>query len=100
MDILGVLGITGAAATAIAVFLLGKIKKFFATQESRAEARKEESMLTLRGLKAVGHLSEAVAIAQKAGVPNGETDKALSYYHEYAKDLNGYLYRQAAANHE
>lgn len=94
--IISVLGVGGV----ISGIILRRLDKMEKKQDSREEARKQESVLTISGLKAVGHLSEATALAVKRGHTNGEMDTAFEYYREFTDDLNDYLLRQnAERNH-
>lgn len=94
--IISVLGVGGV----ISGVVLRRLDQMEKKQDSREEARKEESVLVIKGLKAVGHLSEATALAQKRGHTNGETETALEYYKDFNDDLSNYLLRQnAERNH-
>lgn len=94
--IISVFGVGGI----ISGVLLRRLDKMEKKQDGRDAARKEESVLVISGLKAVGHLSEATALAQKRGHVNGEMDTALEYYKNFNDDLSGYLLRQnAERNH-
>lgn len=94
--IISVLGVGGV----ISGVVLRRLDRMEKKQDSREEARKEESVLVIKGLKAVGHLSEATALAQKRGHTNGETETALEYYKDFNDDLSNYLLRQnAERNH-
>lgn len=94
--IISVLGVGGI----ISGVVLRRLDRMEKKQDSREEARKEESVLVIKGLKAVGHLSEASALALKRGHTNGETDTALEYYKDFNDNLSNYLLRQnAERNH-
>lgn len=68
--------------------------------DEQDEARIEESVLIMQGMKAVGHLAEESAVAQKTGRVNGELDEAIRYYTAFKDDLNRYLLKQnAVKNH-
>jgi hypothetical protein len=47
--------------------------------DKRDAAREKMNILLIQGVNASISLGEAVAIAQKRGQPNGETEKALDY---------------------
>lgn len=64
--------------------------------DRQEEARIDESVLTISGLRAIGHLAEATAIAQRDGHTNGEMKTALEYYKDSKDELNDYLLRRAA----
>lgn len=94
--IISTLGVGGM----ISGILLRRLDRMEKKQDSREEASKRESVLIIKGLKAVGHLSEATALAQKRGHTNGETETALEYYHDFTDDLNDFLLQQnAERNH-
>ena len=94
--IISALGVGGM----ISGILLRRLDRMEKKQDSREEASKRESVLVIKGLKAVGNLSEATAIAQKRGHTNGETETALEYYRDFTDDLNDFLLQQnAERNH-
>lgn len=94
--VVSILGVGGL----ISGVLLRRLDRMEKKEDRRDEARKQESILVISGLKAVGHLSEATALAQKRGHTNGEMDTALDYYKGFTDDLNDYLLRQnAERNH-
>ena len=62
----------------------------------REQNRIEESYICMKMLKALCHLSEALAIAQQEGRTNGEMKTALKYYTEARDDLNNYVCRTSA----
>jgi hypothetical protein len=64
----------------------------------RAEARKQENLLTMRMIKAVGKLSFANAIALKDGKVNGVMEEALKYYGEASDKMTEFLQDQAVDN--
>ena len=64
-------------------------------QESRAEARKQESLLTMRMMKAIGKLSYANSVAIKEGKVNGVMEEALVYYRDASNELTEFLQAQA-----
>lgn len=95
-SILGALGVGGIISGTVLAYL----RKIDKKQELREEARIKESILLLEGLQATGHLSEAVAIAQKNGKTNGETETALKYYQAFKDKKNAFLLEQSATkNH-
>ena len=94
--IVSVLGMGGI----ISGLLLRKIDQMDQKQDRRDESRVKESVLIISGLQAVGHLSEATAIAQKNGHTNGEMETAFTYYRNFNDDLNAFLLQQnAERNH-
>lgn len=97
--IVSFLGIGGM----ISGVVLRKIDKSSRDSEKRAAereaARMKENVLILQGIHATGQLSSSTAIALKNGKCNGETEKALSRYAEFERDLDNYLLEQNALNH-
>jgi hypothetical protein len=86
--------------TVVGGLVLRKINKMDQKEDDREESRKKESVMIFRGLQAIGHLSEATAIAQKNGHTDGEMETAFTYYHGFTDDLNSYLLQQnAERNH-
>lgn len=63
--------------------------------KERAEARKQESLITMRMIKAIGKLSYANSIAIKEGKVNGVMEEALMYYRETSSELSEFLQEQA-----
>ena len=63
--------------------------------KERAEARKQESLITMRMIKAVGKLSYANSTAIKEGKVNGGMEEALRYYRETSSELSEFLQEQA-----
>ncbi len=80
----------------IAAILIFYLTRFGQKLDKREEARIEESVVTISMLKAIGHLSEANAIALQCGKCNGEMDRAMTYYTKANDDLTNYLVRQSA----
>lgn len=75
-------------------------KKRESRDEELAEARQRESVLIIQSLTAIGHLSEATAIAIKEQKVNGKMDTALKYYTEAKDEMHTYLLQQnARINH-
>lgn len=62
---------------------------------ARADSRKQESLITMRMIKAIGKLSYANSIAIKEGKVNGVMDEALMYYRETSSELSEFLQEQA-----
>lgn len=63
--------------------------------KARADSRKQESLLTMRMIKAIGKLSYANSIAIKEGKVNGVMEEALMYYRETSSELSEFLQEQA-----
>lgn len=66
--------------------------------QSRAELHRQESLLILKSIKAIGNLSHATAIAVKNNKVNGEMQSALIYYEQINKELSEFLQAQTANN--
>lgn len=63
-------------------------------------ALKNENLIVMRNLQAIGYLAEATAYAQKEGKTNGRMTEALAYYVVAKDETNKYLLEQNyAANH-
>ena len=63
--------------------------------KARVESRKQESLLTMRMIKAIGKLSYANSVAIKEGKVNGVMEDALMYYREMSTELSEFLQEQA-----
>lgn len=63
--------------------------------KERAEARKQESLITMRMIKAVGKLSYANSIAIKEGKVNGVMEEALMYYRDASNEMTEFLQEKA-----
>lgn len=61
----------------------------------RAHARKQENLLTMRMIKAVGKLSYANSVAIKDGKVNGVMEDALIYYRDASDEMTEFLQEQA-----
>lgn len=85
----------GGAGVVSGVFLR-RFDRMEKKMDKQEEARIEESVVIVTGIRAIGHLSEATAIAQKQGHANGETETAMKHYREANDELNDYLLRRAA----
>ncbi len=64
---------------------------FVKRQNDRDKAREKMNILLIQGVNASISLGEAVAIAQKRGVPNGETEKALAYAVDVKHKIRDFL---------
>jgi len=80
--------------------IMWRINKMDKSQRAREAARISENIIIMRGLQAIGNLSEASAIAIKLQKCNGETDRSLAEYGLYKHDLNNYLLNQNALRNE
>lgn len=63
--------------------------------KERAEARKQESLITMRMIKAVGKLSYANSVAIKGGKVNGVMEEALMYYRDASSEMTKFLQEKA-----
>ena len=63
--------------------------------KARADTRKQESLLTMRMMKAVGQLSYANSVAIREGKVNGVMQEALVYYRETSSEFSKFLQEQA-----
>ena len=64
--------------------------------EEKEQARTEEMILLLTGVKAAGALSYATAIAIKRGHANGEVEQGVEEYKKWEKELDTFLIQQSA----
>lgn len=60
-----------------------------------ADSRKQESLITMRMMKAIGKLSYANSIAIKEGKVNGVMEEALMYYRETSNEMTEFLQEKA-----
>ncbi|MCK9444546.1 MAG: hypothetical protein M0Q14_08475 [Tissierellaceae bacterium] len=67
--------------------------------KERAEARKQENLLTMRMIKAVGKLSYANSVAIKEGKVNGVMEEALIYYRDASNEMTEFLQEQAVEHY-
>jgi hypothetical protein len=92
---LAVFSFVGGAGV-VGGLILRRFDKIDRKLDKQEEARVDESIVIISGLRAIGHLSEATAMAQKRGHTNGETETALAYYQKSKDELNNYLLRRSA----
>lgn len=87
----------GSVVSGTALFLLQRwFKKKDARDELRDEAKAKENVLIIKSINAVGHLTEATAIALENGKTNGEIHRALKEYSAVDKELYNYLLERNA----
>lgn len=87
----------GSVVSGTALFLLQRwFKRKEVRDEQRYEAKARENILIIKSINAVGHLTEATAIALENGKTNGEMHQALKEYGEVDKELYNYLLEQNA----
>lgn len=67
---------------------------FVKRQSDRDKAREQINILLVQGVGASVSLGEAVAIAQKNGKSNGETEKALNYAKDAKHNITNFLTAQ------
>lgn len=96
MDISDFISIAASFFVAAAVFYMQRRQKRSDLAEKRhADARKEESLLSLELNMANSKLSYAVAMAIKRGRANGEVEEAILAYEAAKKKYYSFLNRQA-----
>jgi len=91
----------GLGALLSAVILIGVkmiVSRMEARMDMRTKTRIEENMLMMKGICAAGGLSEAVAVAQKRGYANGETEEALDRYRGFKDELSTFQSKQTATH--
>lgn len=92
-----IISVFGSVVSGTALFLLQRwFKKKDARDEIRDEAKAKENILIIKSINAVGHLTEATAIALESGKTNGEIHRALKEYGEVDKELYNYLLERNA----
>lgn len=88
-------GMLGGAGV-VSGIVLRRIDSMNKKLDKQEEARIDESVVIISGIKAIGHLAEATAIAQRDGHTNGEMKTAIEYYTDSKDGLNDFLLRRAA----
>jgi len=63
--------------------------------KERGEARKQETLLTMRMIKAIGKLSYANSVAIREGKVNGVLEEAMMYYKDASDEMSNFLREQA-----
>ena len=78
------------------------MQRYFKKRETRdnrhAEARKQENILILKSIKAIGELTQANSIAIRDGKTNGELKHALTDYEKVDGELFDFLLDQNTTN--
>lgn len=88
-----------AVLQAIVVWIaVSKIGKYSKKLDERADARKEDNLLSLELNMATAKLSYAVALALKRGVANGEIEEGVDAF-EAAKDRYQRFLNNQALDH-
>lgn len=85
----------GIPSTIVGGFITYRINKFTKRQENRDKAREEINILIIQGVDAAIGLSEAVAIAQKNGKCNGETETAMKYAVSIKHSIRNFLTKRS-----
>jgi len=92
-----IITVIGSVISGVALFLITRyFKRKDEKDEARDKAKANESVLIIKSLNAVGHLTEATAIALRDGHSNGEVTAALKEYSAVDKELYNYLLEQNA----
>ena len=94
--IISVISSTLGVGAIISGVISSKLTKAESEAEKREQARTEEMILLLTGVKSAGALSYATAVAMKRGHANGEVEKGVEDYEAWKKDLDSFLIRQSA----
>ena len=66
---------------------------------AKADSRKQESLITMRMIKAIGKLSYANSVAIKEGKVNGVMEEALAYYRDASDEMTEFLQEQAVEHY-
>ena len=94
--------IISAASSIISGMVLFFMQRYFKKREMRdnqhAEARKQENILILKSIKAIGELTQANSIAIRDGRTNGELKHALADYEKVDGELFDFLVGQNTTN--
>ena len=89
------------AASIVSGTVLFLLKRFFKrrdeTEAKHAEAKKQENILILKSIKAIGELTQANSIAIRDGKTNGELKHALADYEKVDAELYDFLIDQNTA---
>ena len=92
-----IISVIGSVVSGTALFLLQRwFKKKDARDEQRDKAKAKENVLIIKSINAVGHLTEATAVALESGKTNGEMHKALVEYAAVDKEMYNYLLERNA----
>lgn len=92
---------TTAVAFMVQAGIISVVLGFFLNRLDRKTCEREqtriaESVICMSMLQALGHLSEAIAIAQRDGKTNGEMKTAMEYYCDARDKLNDYIVQKSA----
>lgn len=78
--------------TAVSAVILSRINAMNKRSDNMEERRKEEGVLLLKSLDAIGNLSEMTALCYKGIKPNGELDRAIAERQKVKQELRNHLY--------
>lgn len=94
-----VISVCASVISGVVVFLVQRyIKRHEDKENKRNEAHRQENILILKSIKAIGELTEANAIAIRDGKTNGELKHALANYTSVNKELDEFLIEQISDN--
>jgi hypothetical protein len=100
LQLFGAIGVPAIISGLVMLSINRYLKRKDDKDEARAAAAREESVIIIKSIQAVGHLAEATAVGHQKNLFNGNIDEALDYYHKARDGTNDFLLRQnAAANH-
>lgn len=92
-----VISVCASVLSGVVVFLMQRyIKRHEDSEKKRNDAHRQENILILRSIKAIGELTEANSIAIRDGKTNGELKHALADYSAVNKDLDEFLIEQVS----
>jgi hypothetical protein len=91
-DIAGFVGVPAVVSGLVLWWFTRKVGRL----DRNVEARRQETVLILRGLLTIGGLASATASAVKYGQANGGVSEALAEYAQYREDLSAFLVEQTA----
>ena len=83
--------VTSVIATLIAAIVLRKITDMDKKGDKKEYLRKQECILTLKNIDAIGSLAEQTARVAKGETPNGDLDEALKYRKRMKHELEDFL---------
>ena len=86
--------IFASASIAMSVFLL-YFGRYLVKRDKKEDGIQKSLMLVLMGVRKIGQLSYATAIAVQGKKINGEMDTAMDGYVEYMNELDEHLANQA-----
>ena len=96
--VLGMLGFGGIVSGTVTIIIRRNFERMDAKTEKRAESRIMETMLMMKGIRAIGHLAEATACAQIEGKCNGKMTKAMECYDKYRSEEDDFHSKVSATS--